>query len=110
MSHRIQQINELLKKELAVLVSREIPIENSLITITYVNTSPDLRYAKVGVSVLPDNTFGSALKKLRAHSKPFSQELKKKLNLKFIPKFSWVADDQEKHAAKIDELINGLHK
>ncbi len=103
---RIDKINSLLIQELAGLVAREISLENGLITVTYAECSPDLRYAKIGVSVLPDNFSGSAIKKLRKHNAAFAAVLKKKLNLKMIPKFNWVIDDREKNAAKIEEIIN----
>jgi ribosome-binding factor A len=105
---RIDQINSLLLNELADLVNKEGILPDGLITITRIKTSPDLRYAKVSVSVLPDNQTGTALKNLRQKSSFFSGILKKKLKLKFIPKFSWEFDPTEKEAAKIDELINRL--
>jgi ribosome-binding factor A len=94
--------------ELADLVNREGILPDGLITITRVKTSPDLRFAKVSVSVLPDNLAGTALKNLRQRSSLFSGILKKKLKLKFIPKFSWEFDPTEKEAAKIDDLMNSL--
>lgn len=102
---RIEKINELLKRELSNLINRNIPIEEGLITITYAKCSPDLRYAKIAVSIMPENLYGSALKRLRQNSSAFSNELKKKLNLKFIPKFNWVIDKQEKHASEIEEIL-----
>ena len=85
---RLEKINEQLKRELSGLINRDIPMDEGLITITYVKCSPDLRYAKVAVSILPDKLYGSALKKLKKNTAPFSKELKKKLSLKFIPKFN----------------------
>jgi ribosome-binding factor A len=108
MSHRIQQINEVLKYELANIISREGILDNGLITVTFVSTSPDLRYAKIGISVLPDHLFGTALKRLKSNSTFFSKELKKKLRMKFIPKFDWTIDDREKHAAELEDYINHL--
>jgi ribosome-binding factor A len=105
---RIDQINSLLKNELAELINIEGILPDGLITVTRVKTSPDLRYAKISVSVLPDNQAGTALKKLRQKSGFFTAVLRKKLKIKFIPKFSWEFDSTEKEAAKIDDLINSL--
>ena len=55
MSYRMKQVNELLKSELAILISRNVLIENSLTTITYVKCSPNLLEATIGISVLPEN-------------------------------------------------------
>lgn len=105
---RINQINELLRGELANLINQEITIEDGLITVSYVNCSPDMRNAKIGVSILPDRLFGSALKELKKHSSRFYQILKKKLNLKYIPKFHWVIDNTEKKAAEIEKILEQI--
>jgi ribosome-binding factor A len=111
MSDRIKKINELLKHELGGLISRELPFdEYGLITITGVKCSPDLKHAKVLVSVLPENQSGTALKGLRRSSSSFSGELKKKLNMKFIPRFNWQIDSLERHAADINNLIAKINE
>jgi len=105
---RIEQINELLKKELANLINREISLENGLITVSYVNCSPDLKNAKIGISVLPDNLVGTALNKLKKHSGQFSNILKKKIRLRQIPRFNWIIDATEKEANKIERILEQI--
>lgn len=108
MSHRISQLNELFKNELANLIIREMPMKGVLITISYVDCSPDLQHAKIGFSVLPDERSESALKALRKHSGLFAKILKKKLKFHHIPKFNWVIDTTEKEAAKIEEILEQI--
>ena len=110
MSHRIEQINEQLRAELANQIARNIPLEEGMITIIWVKCSPDLRYAKISISVLPENLSGSALKNLKSHNSIFSSSLKKKLDLKFIPKFNWVIDSQERYAVEMDKVFEELAK
>ena len=110
MSHRIAQINSLLQSEIAVFLSREVYSDDYLATITYVNCSPDLKQAKIGVSVLPEKFLGTALKTIRKHSSHLNKYLKKKLNLKFIPKLIWQADDREIAAASLDDIIKKIHE
>ncbi len=102
---RVDQINELLRSEMANLISREIKLDSGLITVCHVDCSPDLKNAKIGISVLPDNLSGTALQKLRKHSGLFRKTLNKKLNLKYIPKFNWVIDATEKNAAEIEDIL-----
>lgn len=109
MSHRIEQINELLKSELANLISRNIPMDNGLITVTFVKCSPDLKIAKIGVSILPNNMESRALHKLRQNRTEFTNELRKKLNLKFIPKLNWIIDDAQKHVEKIENILKDIN-
>jgi ribosome-binding factor A len=106
---RTDQLNSLLLKELADLTSKNVYLENGLITISYVEISPDLRYASIGVSVLPDNLSATAIKKLNHQNWDFSKQLKKKLKLKFIPKFNWKIDNREKYAAEIEEAIKNIN-
>lgn len=108
MSHRIFQINELLRGELANLISQTGLLADGLITVTYVKTSPDLKFAHIGVSILPEHLRGTALKNLRRESRHFFNILKKKLNLKIIPKFKWEIDEQERHAADMDKIFDNL--
>jgi len=105
---RIEQINELLKHKLAELIVREIPLENGLVTITYVDCSPDLNWAKIGVSVIPDKFFGTTLKELRRRNSEFTRVLKKETRLRKIPKFNWMVDSTEKEAAELEEAIKEI--
>jgi len=107
---RIDQINELIRSELANLISREIFLKDGLITVSYVDCSPDLNNAKIGISVLPDNFCGTALKKLRSQSGQFANTLKKKLKIKKIPRFTWLIDTTEVKAAAIDDLFVEINK
>ena len=102
---RIERINELLRNYLAELVNQEIFLKNGLITITRINCAKDLKSAKVSISVLPDNIAGTALKELRKFSPKFSYALRKKTNLKNVPKFSWMIDQIEKNANELDDVL-----
>lgn len=104
----MEQVNQLLRSELANLVSKEVYLQDGLITITHVKCSPDLKNASILISVLPENLSGTALKTLNKFNSLFSNELRKKLNLKFIPKFTWKIDSQERYAAEIDKAFAEL--
>ena len=108
MTRRIEQVNELLRGELARLISQEIQLPGGLITVCYVDCSPDIKEARVGVSVLPEKLSKTALQKLGKRSSNFCQILKKKLNLKYIPRFTWLIDKTEKSAAKIEEILKQI--
>jgi len=102
---KIERINELLQEGLAEAVSREVALENALITVSYVDCSPDLKQAKVGISVLPDNLAGTALKKLNANTNVIVNILKKKTKLRRLPHLQWEFDATEREADKIEKLI-----
>ena len=110
MSDRTLKINELLRQELAALVSREIYLRDGLITVTKVKCSPDLKNASAQISVLPQNFSGSALQELKNHNTFFAKELSKKLNLKRIPCFKWEIDQQERKLIEIDKVFDEIKK
>ncbi len=108
MPRRIEQLNEQLKNELANFIAREIPLENGLITVCYAICSPDLKYAKIAVSVLPEKYAGTALASLRKHSGIISQNLRNKLKIRQIPRFNWVLDTTESKAAEIEKIFKQI--
>ena len=108
MPRRIEQLNEQLKNELANLIVKEAPLEDGLITVSYVACSPDLKYARVAVSVLPKKFAGTALAGLRRRSSSFSQSLRRKLQIRQIPRFNWTLDTTESQAAEIENIIKQI--
>ena len=108
MPRRIEQLNEQLKQELAILIVKEINLNNGLITVAFVNCSTDLKYAKVGISVLPEKFGPSVLKRMKHLSGYFSKVLKHKLKIRQIPKLNWVFDKTESEAAKIEAVIKQI--
>jgi len=110
MSRQIERLNEQLKEELANLITKEMPLNNGLITVCFVNCSPDLKYAKVGISVLPEKYGPSVLRKLGQLSGLFSRVLRNKLKIRQIPKFNWMFDNTESEAAKIEAVIKQIEE
>ncbi len=105
---RPEQVNELIKRNIADLINREVFLKDGLITVSFVDCSPNLERAKIGVSILPANLAGTALKILRGSSSLFTKTLKKKTRLRHIPKFDWVIDSTEEEASKIEKLLEEI--
>ena len=102
-----ERLNELLLEELAQAVNREVGVENALLTITYVECSPDLKQAKVGFSILPDKLAGTALRKLTGATSQIVGILKKRVKLRKIPHLIWEFDATEREAGQLEKLIEG---
>lgn len=101
----VDRINDLILEEAAMAINREVRIEDSLITITYVQCSPDLKTARIGFSVLPDKLAGTAMRKLEASTSELVAVLRKRTKLRKIPKITWEFDATEREASKIEKLI-----
>lgn len=105
-----EQINELLHHELSTIVNRHAQLPDALITITFVKCSNDLKSAKVGVSVLPENKAGTGLRQLRRQTRDILDDLKKRqMPFKYLPRIKWVLDYQERHAALIDKTLDDIN-
>lgn len=109
MSHRIERINELLRQELSELLKNEVkdPRLNTLISITEVNTSQDLRHARVFVSGLSNKQERQEILHVLASAAGFLRsQLSKILRLRFIPELSFHWDDSIERGAHLLELID----
>lgn len=102
---RTDQINEYLHRELSDLLNTQSVLSNGLITISKVDCTPDLQYAKIKVSVLPENVSGTALKRLRSLNSFFNSTLRKKTRLRKIPTLRWEFDPAEKETSNIEKLL-----
>lgn len=105
-----EQINELLHHELGNIINRHAALPDALITVTFVKCSEDLKSAKIGISVLPENKAGTALRQLRRQNREILDALKKRqMPFKYLPRIKWVLDYQERHAALIDKALDDIN-
>ncbi len=109
-SNRIGRINEEIQKELASLIRnlKDPRVQDTMISITRVETTPDLRYTKVYASFLQEEKAKDALKGLQSASGYLRRELGIALNLRYTPQIMWALDDSITYGAKMLKLINSL--
>jgi ribosome-binding factor A len=109
-SNRIGRINEEIQKELASLLRnlKDPRVQNTMISITRVETTPDLRYAKVYASFLEEAKAADAMKGLKSAGGYLRRELGRALNLRYTPELVWALDDSITYGAKMLKLINSL--
>ena len=108
-SNRIGRINEEIQRELSSLIRTvKDPRVHGLVSITAVDTTPDLRYAKIFVSVLDKSDVKEVVKGLRSAGGYRRRELGRSLQLRYTPELTFVADDSIAEGAHILELIEKL--
>ena len=109
-SNRIGRINEEIQKELASLLRsvKDPRVQDTMISVTHVETTPDLRYAKVYVSFLQENRAADAMKGLKSAGGWLRRQLSSALQLRYTPELVWALDDSITYGAKMLELINSL--
>ena len=109
-SNRIGRINEEIQKELASLIPnlKDPRVQGTMISITHVETTPDLRYAKVYASFLQEEKAADALKGLKSAGGWLRRELGRALQLRYTPELVWELDDSITYGARMMKLINSL--
>ena len=109
-SNRINRINEEIQKELSSLIRtlKDPRIQDTMISITRVETTPDLRFTKVYVSFLQEEKAADAMKGLKSAAGYLRRELGSALNLRHTPQIMWALDDSITYGAKLLALINSL--
>lgn len=109
-SNRINRINEEIQKELSALLRtvKDPRVQDTMISITRVETTPDLRYTKVYVSFLQEERVKDAMAGLKSAGGYLRRQLGHNLQLRYSPEIVWSLDDSITYGAKMLKLINSL--
>ena len=109
-SNRINRINEEIQKELSALLRtvKDPRVQDTMISITRVETTPDLRYTKVYVSFLQEEKVKDAMKGLQSAGGYLRRQLGSNLKLRYAPEIVWSLDDSITYGARMLGLINSL--
>ena len=106
-SNRIGRINEEIQRELSSLFRtlKDPRVQGGMVTITHVDTTSDLRYARIFVSVLDKSREKDVIRGLRSASGYLRRELGAALRLRYTPELQFLADDSIEHGAHILEML-----
>ena len=109
-SNRIGRINEEIQRELASAIRnlKDPRVQKTMISITRVETTPDLRYAKVYVSFLQKDCAKEAIKGLKSAGGYLRRHLGSTLQLRYTPELMWAEDDSITHGAHILDILSTL--
>ena len=110
-SNRIGRINEEIQRELSDLIrSLKDPRVQTLLSITRVDTTPDLRYSKIYISVLDEEKQKDALRGLKSAGGWLRRELGSSLQLRYTPELVFELDDSLKYGARMFDLLEKLER
>ena len=105
-SNRIGRINEEIQRELSALIRTvKDPRVHGLVSITAVDTTPDLRYSKIYVSVLDKSDVSEVVKGLKSAGGYLRRELGAALKLRYTPELQFVEDDSIGQGAHILSML-----
>ena len=105
-SNRIGRINEEIQRELSALIPTvKDPRVTGMISVTAVDTTPDLKFAKVYVSILDKGDCDQVVKGLKSAAGWLRRELGRTLNLRNTPELTFIRDDSIDKGAHILEML-----
>ncbi len=108
MTRRMDRVNVLMREEISKVISTDLrdPRLARVVSITHVDTSADLRQARVHVSVLgSENEKRNTLEALRSASGYIHRTVRPNLSMKNVPSLTFILDDTIERGAELLELI-----
>jgi ribosome-binding factor A len=108
MKHRLLRVNELLKRELSIAITRDLTFDGALVTVTQVDVTPDLKSAHVFVSVLGAEKPFAVTEKLEENRVMLQNELSRKVVLKYTPHLRFHLDDSTERGSRIIEILQEI--
>jgi len=111
MSYRIEKLENLIKQEISLIFLRKLQDPAfGFLTVTNVKVSPDLKIAKVYISVFEKDKRESVLERVKSGSGFIRSELASRIRIKLVPELKFFIDDTLDYVEKIEGLIKKIHK
>lgn len=109
MSNRTLRVNELVQREISDILRKRYQVEAVAITVSGVRVSPDLRDARVFVSIVGSEEFAETkLRWLRTKAIEIREEVSRRIVLKYLPKFEYYLDESAIRGARILEVLDEI--
>ena len=111
-SNRIGRINEEIRKELSALLRtvKDPRVAEAMLTITHVDTTPDLRQSRIYVSALNCKDEKDMMRGLKSAAGFLRRELGSRIDLRYTPELIFIADDSIAYGAHILEVLRDPEK
>lgn len=111
-SNRLARINEELKREISNIINYEVKNSNvtGMISVTKVKTSPDLKYARISVSIINSKNIKQTLAGLKAAAGFIRAKIAEKINMRVTPELVFELDESLAYGEKIDKILERVMK
>lgn len=108
--NRFNRVNEELKKQVSSIIMNDIKDPNltGLISVTKAKVTPDLKYAKIYVSILNAKSIKEDLSILKKSSGLTRSLLAQRMNLRITPEIIFELDDSMEYGARIDSILKEI--
>lgn len=109
MKHRLERVNELIRRELSELFTREFRFESKLVTIQQVDTTPDLKHSHIFVSFIgKEDEARHDMSKLHDARAMLQHELSRRVILKYTPQLHFKIDDSIVRGTRVLSIMDQL--
>ena len=109
MKHRLERVNELIRRELSEIINREVTFHAALVTVQQVDITADLKHAHVFISVIGSEDDGKeAMARLHASRVNLQRLLSKRVVLKFTPHLHFKLDESIERGNRIIDLLGQI--
>ncbi len=111
MSFRLEKMSKLIKEEISLIFLQKIRDSSiGLVTVTKVDVSPDLKNAKIHLSIFPNDKRESSLTKVKEMHGFFRTELAARMTTRYVPELRFFLDDSADYVEHIDTLLKKIHE
>lgn len=112
-NNRLTRINEEIRKEVSSIIGTQLkdPRVNTMTTVVKVDTTPDLKYCKLYISVLGDEeSQKNTLEGLKKSTGFIRNELARRINLRNTPELTFVVDQSIEYSINMFKIIDEINK
>lgn len=109
-SNRMERVNEEFKKEISHIIDQDLKNTNitGLISVIKVKVSPDLREARVYISLLNCKSKKNTLDALNKSKGFIRSELAKRINMRYTPNITFKEDNSIEYGARIENILKEI--
>lgn len=111
--NRMNLINSEIQKSLSHTLTYDMHnecLKGTIVSVTKVDTTPDLKYAKVYLSIFPDNKKDEIFNAVKSSVTFLRREIARNVKLRITPELHLMLDDTLEYSQKIDELFSKIKK
>jgi ribosome-binding factor A len=110
-TNRITKINSLIQRHISEIITRDISLKPGVfVTVAKVDTTPDLRYTRIFISIFPEKEINYTVKTLEKELYQIQGALNKKLVMRPLPKIEFKVDMTESQADEIEKLLKEINE
>lgn len=109
-TNRMERVNETLKKEISVVIDQTLKNPNitGMISVTKVKTAPDLRTARVYISLINCKSKKNTLEGLKNATGYIRSEIAKRVNLRYTPELTFEIDESMEYGSRIENILKEI--